>query len=222
MSGHRGTAPVLVAGAAVAAFTGAVLAVALLGATRDVDRPVFLAVLVGAAVLLAVLAAATVTASPAPPEPRRPVAGRSTPSWNAAPSERERPAAPPQRERPAAAIEREQPAGPPGPEWRAAPADPPQSEGQWWSTPVPTALPAAPRPSTPAGPLVPDLDLPEPPAGTRIVTCPRCNGERVDLRHAGDAFALDCTECRHQWSWAPGSPWPVTVVRPRLRPAAPR
>lgn len=192
MSGRRGTDPVLVAGAAVAAFTGAVLAVALLGATRDVDRPVFLAVLVGAAVLLAVLAAATLTARPESP---RPAAAGPAPKRNAAP---------------------------PGPEWRAAPAEPAESTGQWWSTPAPAAPHAAPRPSTSDGAMVPDLDLPEPRAGTRIVTCPRCNGERVDLRHAGDAFALDCTECRHQWSWAPGSPWPVTVVRPRLRPAAPR
>jgi hypothetical protein len=275
VSGRRGIDPVLVVGCAVAALVGSVVAVAVLGSVRDIDRPGLVAALVGVVVLLGVLTATlapadralaqpprsgagTRTAGTAPPgRPAGPAAagrgsagagsasagsggtapggrgsgdavaggswwtdsesGSAEPAAKGRGSAGSRPAAhsgatPRRRTEPSEHDDEFSWAG------RSGNGTPEPADGtrQWWTEPGTTA-------TAEPGPLVPALDLPEHPAETRIVQCTRCGDERVDVRHeSAGGFAFDCGACGHHWSWQPGAPWPVAVVRPRLRrPAGP-
>lgn len=55
----------------------------------------------------------------------------------------------------------------------------------------------------------------------RIVQCPRCADFGVDVWSERAGFSFVCRRCRHRWQWAPGNPWPPTVVRPAATHAAP-
>jgi hypothetical protein len=54
-------------------------------------------------------------------------------------------------------------------------------------------------------------------AVTQIVQCPRCGDFAVEVRNQKPGFALSCKVCGNDWRWKPGSAWPTTVVRPRLK-----
>jgi hypothetical protein len=275
VSGRPGSDPVFVVGCAVAALVGGVVAVAVLGSVRDIDRPGLVAALVGIVVLLGVLTAALAPAGTALADPPRSGAGSGA-AGTTSPGRRPGSAgtasagrgsagtasagrgsagtAPHGRggsptggswwtdsesgsaeavakgrgsagSQPAArSATPRRPTDPPEPDdgfsWadRSGDGGPEPADGtrQWWTEPR-TAATAEP------GPLVPALDLPEHPAETRIVQCTRCGDERVDVRHeSAGGFAFDCGACGHHWSWQAGAPWPVAVVRPRLRrPAGP-
>jgi hypothetical protein len=304
VNGRRGSDPVLVACCAVAALVGGVVAVAVLGSVRDIDRPALVAALVGVAVLFGVLTAALAPAGSAPADPTRSGAGSRAAgaapgrglagtasagrgaagsgsagtapagrgaagsaghgsagtasagrgaagsgsagtasdgrdsgdsatggSWWTAGESGSAEAAAKGRgsagSRPAAHSGGATPrrgTEPPEPDdgfsWagRSGSGGPEPAGGtrQWWTEPRTAATPES-------GPLVPALDLPEHPAETRIVQCTSCGDERVDVRHeSAGGFAFDCGACGHHWSWQAGAPWPVAVVRPRLRrPAGP-
>lgn len=47
-----------------------------------------------------------------------------------------------------------------------------------------------------------------------IAQCPRCGGFRMDSTAKSGNWQFTCHECRHQWSWQPGTPWPEVQVRP--------
>lgn len=51
-----------------------------------------------------------------------------------------------------------------------------------------------------------------------IAQCPRCGEFRLDVSHAGGAYAFRCRNgsCGNTWSWTPGTPWPPVVVRRNL------
>jgi hypothetical protein len=56
----------------------------------------------------------------------------------------------------------------------------------------------------------------------RIVQCPECGAFDVDVWNEPTGFAFTCRRCRGIWQWAPGRPWPATIVQPargRTRPA---
>jgi hypothetical protein len=289
VSGRRSSDPVLVVGCAVAALVGGVVAVAVLGSVRDIDRPALVAALVGVVVLLGVLTAALAPAAGgrAPADPPR--SGAGSRAGTAAPGRRSglagtapegRGSAGPGRGSTGSGSGRgsagtapdgrgpgdsatggwwtdsesdgpgsaqlvpegggsagSRPAGhsaggatprrrtePPEPDdefsWadRSGNGSPEPAGGtrEWWTEPRTAATPEP-------GPLVPALELPEHPAETRIVQCTRCGDDRVDVRHeSAGGFAFDCGACGHHWSWQAGAPWPVAVVRPRLRrPAGP-
>jgi hypothetical protein len=49
----------------------------------------------------------------------------------------------------------------------------------------------------------------------QIVQCPHCGDFYIEIDRAPAHLEFRCTHCGHAWTWAPGVPWPRTVVRPR-------
>ena len=47
-----------------------------------------------------------------------------------------------------------------------------------------------------------------------IAQCPQCGGFRMDSSAKPGNWQFACHECRHQWNWQPGTPWPEVQVRP--------
>jgi hypothetical protein len=217
-------------GVAAAAFAGGFLA-ALVLETKDSVRWPVLGVLILGAVVFCVLAVATF--APGAPAGRRPeqqfagpptaadrrpavaTAGRPAPAasgtssrdgWASA-------AAVPRWRPPTTASSIEPEAGPPaaGPDRQPVNVAVPVPGGAWRHES--TSRPSGRKSADPAGGEPDRLD---PAATTRIVQCPRCGDFAVDLRHQAPGFAFGCRRCEHEWRWAPGTPWPVTVVRPRL------
>lgn len=62
-----------------------------------------------------------------------------------------------------------------------------------------------------AGPTTPQSTVPQ------IVQCPRCGAFDVDAQLVRDGCSFECLGCGHPWHWRHGAPWPMTVLRPRLR-----
>ncbi|WP_026239297.1 hypothetical protein [Parafrankia discariae] len=87
--------------------------------------------------------------------------------------------------------------------------------GQWWGrdAPPPAAAPTA--AATPARPA--PRDLGELRDSARVVQCPRCGAFRLDVRQTGAGYAFRCRVDGHEWTWRPGTAWPVTVVASRRR-----
>lgn len=93
-------------------------------------------------------------------------------------------------------------------------------------TPLPTFTPPppamAPEPEQPGPPPAPDeYELPGPrrPKAERVrrvVQCPACGDFAVDLYRTPPSFVFTCRRCDHRWEWAPGHPWPTTIVRPSV------
>jgi len=50
-----------------------------------------------------------------------------------------------------------------------------------------------------------------------IAQCPNCGSFHVDFRNQAEPWAFWCADCRQQWTWQPGDPWPAIAVRPRAR-----
>lgn len=87
--------------------------------------------------------------------------------------------------------------------------------GQWWNrdAPPPAAAPtAAAAPTRPA-----PRDLGELRDSARVVQCPRCGAFRLDVRQADAGYAFRCRVDGHEWTWWPGTAWPVVVVASRRR-----
>ncbi len=185
--------PGLLVQVALAALVGGLLAALVLAGLRTIDNKPALVLIVLAAVVFCVLAVAS-----------RPAA----PSASSAPARAYAPAPPPQ---PAAFSWSQTPATGNGyaiPKWSA-------------TAPAPDARPE-PEPSLPiaiAAVSVRDgRRLPMPATGTtRVVQCPRCGDFAVDVGPRGPGFAFRCHCCGHEWRWAPGAAWPVSVVRPRAQ-----
>jgi hypothetical protein len=49
-----------------------------------------------------------------------------------------------------------------------------------------------------------------------ILQCPRCGDFGVSAHAQQPHFEFDCQQCGHSWSWTDGTPWPTTLVMPRL------
>ena len=185
--------PGLLVQVALAALAGGLLAALVLAGLRTIDNKPALGLIVLAAVVFCVLAVAS-----RPPAPSRIL--RTCPGHAPAP--------PPQ---PAAFSWSQTPATGNGyatPSWSA-------------TAPAPEAQPA-PEPSLPiaiAAVSVRDgRRLPIPAAGTtRVVQCPRCGDFAVEVGPRAPGFAFRCHCCGHEWRWAPGTAWPVSVVRPRAQ-----
>src|SRR4051812_41670035 len=92
---------------------------------------------------------------------------------------------------------------------------------RWWEAAGNGATtPGVDRAGSSSGPPEgPPVDLSEYGPIAHVVQCPRCGDFAVDLVQEQAEFRFDCRRCRHKWRWQPGSPWPATVVRPRLRGA---
>src|SRR6266542_3475804 len=136
-----------------------------------------------------------------------PAPATPTTRWNPAPSSSSAPSSSPA------------PPSPPGPAPMSVAVPVPGSA--WWKaasagarTPEPPAVPAPDRAGAAAAGL---SDYTPEAAATRVVQCPRCGDFGVDVRHQEPGFAFTCKSCAHHWRWGPGSAWPTTVVRPRLR-----
>jgi hypothetical protein len=89
--------------------------------------------------------------------------------------------------------------------------------GTWWNQDGPTAAPQGARPGALARHA--PRDLAELSYSTRVVQCPRCGAFRVDVAHVAQGFAFRCRVDDHEWTWRPGTAWPVTVVASRRRNA---
>jgi hypothetical protein len=55
---------------------------------------------------------------------------------------------------------------------------------------------------------------PAPQAEAVIAQCPQCGSFRMDGNVRSGRWQFLCHECRHEWNWQPGSPWPEVRVRP--------
>jgi hypothetical protein len=235
------------AGVAAAALTGGLLAALVLATRDSVKwlvlSPLILAAVVFWVLAAATLAPGHRQSAPAP-GPGSAAGRRATPAQRiASAADRQSPAgavpagAVPAAAQPASGTTSRNgwPAAGAVPRWRpptTGPADPaepgsdpagpdrqpvnvavPVRDGAWWQ--ASTGGPPGRKPADRAAGPAPDrLD---PAATTRVVQCPRCGDFAVDVRHEAPGFAFGCRRCEHAWRWAPGTPWPVTVVRPRLR-----
>jgi hypothetical protein len=187
--------PGLLVQVALAALAGGLLAALVLGGVRTIDNKPALALIVLAAVVFCVLAVAS-----RPPVPRQASAPTRT---------YEPPPAPPAQ---AAAFSWSQPSTT-GNGYATA---------QWSTTaPAPEAPPAPERslPVATAAVSVRDgTGVAIPAAGAiRVVQCPRCGDFAVEVGRRAPDFAFGCHRCGHEWRWAPGTSWPVSVVRPRAQ-----
>lgn len=102
---------------------------------------------------------------------------------------------------------------------------PPQSSAvevrNWWSggneaEVGPTQEPA---PHDPSRPPPPDVSRYR--RGRRLVQCPRCASLRVDLHQQEQGPAFRCADCRREWTWTPGEPWPTATSDLDARRALP-
>jgi hypothetical protein len=88
-----------------------------------------------------------------------------------------------------------------------------QSGGAWWEGHAP------PRPAGPAarsaGPR--PVDLSQFLGQALIAQCPHCGSFHVDFKDQTEPWAFWCADCRRQWTWQPGTPWPAIAVRPNAR-----
>jgi hypothetical protein len=86
--------------------------------------------------------------------------------------------------------------------------------GAWWEghTADRSARPTGSAPAPRAADLSQFLDK------ALIAQCPNCGAFRIDVdsRRAAE-LAFGCQECRYQWTWQPGHPWPAIQVRPSAR-----
>jgi hypothetical protein len=161
-------------------------------------------VVVGATVvgvLMAMLLVSPQARRPAPPA-KRPTVGEWWPEQETAPL----PAGPDRRPEPPAV----EPAGE-NPQL-VLPVDGAAPSGRWWEQGTPamgTRTDASARPSP--------RDLAELRDSARVVQCPRCGAFRIDVTHVGTGYAFRCRVDDHEWTWRPGTAWPVTVVASRRR-----
>jgi hypothetical protein len=187
--------PGLLMQVALAALAGGLLAALVLAGVRTIDNKPALVLIVLAAVVFCVLAVAR--RSPAPPP-------QATHPYAPAPA----PARAPQ---PAAFT------------WSQAPATANGYASPHWSAPAPTVdAPPAPEPGLPVATAAVSVRdgsrLPISAAGaSRVVQCPRCGEFAVEVGLRAPGFAFRCHCCGHEWRWAPGASWPVSVVRPRAQ-----
>ncbi|MBL7488146.1 hypothetical protein I6A60_34140 [Frankia sp. AgB1.9] len=86
---------------------------------------------------------------------------------------------------------------------------------QWWNREASPPPASAARAAEPARPAPRDLAALRDDA--RVVQCPNCGAFRVDVRHTDTGYLMRCRVDRHEWSWTPGTAWPVTVVASRRR-----
>jgi len=89
--------------------------------------------------------------------------------------------------------------------------------GEWWANTASRAavadrharpVPTSHRPPALSGAGEPPL----------VAQCPRCGDFRLDLLRDAESYSFRCGNhaCAHTWRWAPGTPWPPTVVRRNL------
>ncbi|MDT3446177.1 hypothetical protein [Pseudofrankia sp. BMG5.37] len=212
-TGRAGRVPNLLL--AVTALAAALLGWALLFQDRPPGKTIAV-ILVAVAVgwLVAALLARPLPVREGPPEPARgrppePAGGR--PPGPA----RERPPGPDSRwSGPAsdgAGLESAQLVLPVG---RAAGGTP--QAGQWWNRASPAPAEDA-RPTESVRPAPRDLAALRDSA--RVVQCPRCGAFRIDVRHLDTGYAFRCRVDGHEWTWRPGTAWPLTVVASRRRHA---
>jgi hypothetical protein len=50
-----------------------------------------------------------------------------------------------------------------------------------------------------------------------IAQCPHCGSFRIDVDNRAAVWGFRCQECRQEWGWQPGTPWPAIHVRPNAR-----
>jgi len=50
-----------------------------------------------------------------------------------------------------------------------------------------------------------------------IAQCPNCGAFRVDYDNRAAVWGFRCQECRQEWTWQPGTPWPAIQIRPTAR-----
>jgi len=81
----------------------------------------------------------------------------------------------------------------------------------WWDQQSP--VPAAGRAAAPPRPV----DLSRFLGQALVAQCPHCGSFHVDFDNRAEPWAFWCHECRQQWAWQPGTPWPPIAVRPRAR-----
>jgi hypothetical protein len=187
--------PGLLVQVALAALAGGLLAALVLAGLRTVDNKPALVLIVLAAVVFCVLAVAR-RPPPAPPHA-------------SAPTRASAPVAPPaQAPRPAAFS------------WSRTPATGNGYAIPSWNPSAPAAeAPPAPEPSLPVATAAVSVHdgrrVAIPAAGAmRVLQCPRCGDFAVEVVQLAPGLAFGCHRCGHEWRWAPGSSWPVSVVRP--------
>jgi len=216
---------------AAASMVGAIAAAGVLWLVGDLDRGRTLGALALAVVVLNVtvawlLASRETTsfrpaASPWTPAPRPPLAPAPVPRQ--APARRP-PLAP-------APVPRQTPAEP-GQVWYVEAARDAEALRGVAAPDIAFAGATAPLPAF--GPTQPAAELDGPsgrveehrvPGRTgsvrRIVQCPECGDFDVDVWSEPAGFAFTCRRCRGMWQWAPGTPWPATIIQPargRIRP----
>jgi hypothetical protein len=88
---------------------------------------------------------------------------------------------------------------------------PQSADGTWWKDHV---VPAG-RNGSPAAP--PDASLAQFLDQALIAQCPHCGAFRIDADNRAAELKFRCQECRRQWTWQPGRPWPAIQVRPDAR-----
>jgi hypothetical protein len=83
--------------------------------------------------------------------------------------------------------------------------------GAWWEG-------QPPRPAGPAArPVSRRVELAQFLGQAVIAQCPNCGSFHVDFRNEAEPWVFWCGECRQQWPWQPGTPWPAIAVRPNAR-----
>jgi hypothetical protein len=231
MSRRPGVDPVLLLQVAAAALLGGTLAVAALAVLSHIHRAKLVAGFVVAVVVFSVLVVASLlpelrgeagSGQPAGPQPgsQQPASGFS---WaNMRPNEGSgghRVPSVPAPAAPAAPAARWDPAPHSGPEPTPVSVAVPVPGGAWWRSASARARTSAPGAAAPeqVPPVTPLADVSDEAGATQLVQCPRCGDFRVDVRQQAPGFAFTCKRCDHHWRWEPGSAWPTTVVRPRLK-----
>jgi hypothetical protein len=82
-------------------------------------------------------------------------------------------------------------------------ADPDQPEPSWWDQQqADQSLPIVSDPRTRA-----PVELDRYVQRSQIAQCPRCGNFKLDVSHEPIGYSLKCQQCRHMWSWTPGSTW---------------
>jgi hypothetical protein len=114
---------------------------------------------------------------------------------------------------------------PPSPKPSPAPFPPPEPLSplttvelrNWWST-APHVLEAdntigrdATRPPATDRDTHPDMRI-YGKSVRRVVQCPACGSHRANLEQDQRGPSFTCVDCRHEWRWEPGQPWPAVVV----------
>jgi hypothetical protein len=83
--------------------------------------------------------------------------------------------------------------------------------GAWWEGQPPQPAGRAARPASRRVELAQFLGQ------AVIAQCPNCGSFHVDFKNQAEPWVFWCGECRQQWPWQPGTPWPAIAVRPNAR-----